>query len=129
MDKKISNIVFTKNRSLQLEGYLEGLYRNFPEELIQTYILYKQELFDNEYQQLFQRYSNCIVVRENDFSTDFFKILNQLNTKYMLFGIDDVVYFDSVNFDVIDETFNKFSRDIFGFSLRFGEQNIMDSNQ
>ena len=100
MDKKISNIVFTKNRPLQFEGYLEGLYRNFPEELIQTYILYKQELFDNEYQQLFQRYSNCIVVRENDFSTDFFKILNQLNTKYMLFGIDDVVYFDSVDIEL-----------------------------
>ena len=53
MDKQISNIIFIKNRPLQLEGYLANLYRHFPTELIQTYILYKPQLFDQQYQQLF----------------------------------------------------------------------------
>ncbi|MFH1671867.1 MAG: hypothetical protein ABIF87_00330 [Pseudomonadota bacterium] len=120
----ISNIIFTKNRPLQLDGYLESLYRHFPAELIQTYVLYKEELFSEQYQQLFSKYPDCIVVKENDFHSDLLKIISQVDTKYILFGIDDVVYFDSVDFKVIDETFDKFSKDIFGFSLRFSEEII-----
>lgn len=129
MGKKISNIVFTKNRPLQLEGYLESLYKHLSCELIQTYILYKPELFDTEYQQVFEKYSDCIVIREMNFSADFFSILNRINTKYILFGVDDIVYFDSVNFDVIEETFQKHAADIFGFSLRLSSQNIGKNNE
>jgi len=107
---------------------LESLYRYLPSELIQTYALYKPELFDDQYRQLFEKYSDCIVIREKDFSSDFLRILNDINTRYILFGVDDVVYFDSVDLDVIDETFEKFSVDIFGFSLRFNKQIINKSN-
>jgi hypothetical protein len=124
MEKLISNIVFTKNRPLQLEGYLRSLYRHNQHELIQTYILYKPELFDEEYQQLFRKNTNCIVIKESDFHNDFLKIIDQIDTKFILFGIDDVVYFDSISFEVIDKTFNLFSKDIFGFSLRFGKDYI-----
>ena len=126
--KIISNIVFTKNRPLQLDGYLESLYRYFPAELIQTYVLYKQELFEEQYRQFFSKYPDCLVVKENDFQGDLLKIINQVDTKYILFGIDDVVYFDSVDFKVIDETFDKCSEDILGFSLRFSKESINKSN-
>jgi hypothetical protein len=128
MKKMVSNIVFTKNRPLQLDAYLESLYRYFPSQLIQTYIIYKMELFDEQYQQLFRKYTDCIVIKESDFHADFLNLLGQISTKYILFGIDDVVYFDSVDFDVIDAIFDKFSDDIFGFSLRSSEQNIRDSD-
>jgi len=128
MKKLISNIVFTKNRPLQLDAYLESLYRYFPSELIQTYIIYKVELFDEQYMQLFRKYLACTVVRENDFHSDFLKILSQVNTKYILFGIDDVVFFDSVEFDVINQTFREHSEDIFGFTLRFSPESLKDSN-
>ncbi len=124
MAKAISNIVFTKNRPLQLDGYLESLYKHSPAELIQTYVLYKPELFKEEYKQLFSKYSNCIVIDEDDFHNDFLKIIDKVDTKFILFGIDDVVYFDSVSFEVIEQTFNLFSEDIFGFSLRFGKDFI-----
>ena len=123
MSKQITNIVFTKNRPLQLEGYLESLYRHFPQELFQTYIIYKPELFGEQYQQLFQKLPNCKVIEERDFSSDFLSVLSEVNTEYMLFGVDDVVYFDSVDFDLIDETFKRFPKDIFGFSLRHSPQN------
>ena len=135
MEKMISNIVFTKNRPLQLDAYLESLYRYFPSELIKTYILYKAELFDEEYDQLFREYSDCVVIKESDFHSDFFGILSRIDTKYILFGIDDVVFFDSVDFEIIDETFREHSKDIFGFTLRFdpdaeylknGNDTIMD---
>lgn len=128
MEKLITNIVFTKNRPLQLDAYLGSLYRYFPVEKIQTYIIYKPELFSEEYESLFGKYSNCRIVRENDFHTDCLNIINQADTKYILFGIDDVVFFDSSDFDLIDETFKQFSKDIFGFSLRFSEQNIKKSD-
>lgn len=124
MEKMISNIVFTKNRPLQLHAYIESLYRYFSPELIQTYIIYKAELFGEEYDQLFRRFSGCIVVREQDFHSDFLRVLDMVKTKYILFGIDDVVYFDSVDFDVIDETFAGNEQDIFGFTLRFSPESL-----
>jgi hypothetical protein len=127
MSKMISNIVFTKNRPLQLHAYLESLYRHFPAELIQTYVIYKAELFGEEYDRLFRRFSDCIVIREQDFHSDFLQVLDMVETKYILFGIDDVVYFDSVDFDVIDKTFSKHEQDIFGFTLRFGTGMLKDS--
>lgn len=123
----ISNIVFTKNRPLQLEAYLESLYRYFPSELIQTYIIYKVKLFSEEYEQLFNRFRNCVVIRERDFHTDFMRVLVQIQTKYILFGIDDVVFFDTVNFEVIDRTFAEQSENIFGFTLRFSPESLQDS--
>lgn len=124
MKKMISNIVFTKNRPLQLHAYLESFYRYFPSGLIQTYIIYKEELFGGQYETLFRQFADCIVIKEEDFHSDFLKLLDRINTKFILFGVDDVVYFDSVDFEVIDGTFNKFPNDIFGFSFRFGKQNV-----
>jgi len=120
----ITNIVFTKNRPLQLDGYLQSLHKHLPAQLLQTCILYKPELFDQEYQHLFKDYPGCTVINENDFFSDFLTLLNEVTTKYILFGIDDVVYFDSVDFEVVDEMFAQFSENIFGFSLRFGGNTI-----
>lgn len=116
----ISNIVFSKNRPLQLDAYLESLYKYFPPEFIRTYIIYKVELFDNEYELLFRKYPDCVIVKESDFHSDFLKVISEVDTEYILFGIDDVVYFDSVDFEVVDKTFSEHSGDILGFSLRFG---------
>jgi hypothetical protein len=127
--KMISNIVFTKNRPLQMEAYLESLYRYFPAEIIQTYVIYKVELFDEQYELLFKKFPDYIVIKESDFHSDFMNMLSQINTKYILFGVDDVIYFESVDFNVIDETFNEFSGDIFGFSLRFGAESIKSNNE
>ncbi len=120
--KLITNIVFTKNRPLQLEGYLRSLYTHFPEEIFKTFILYKKELFSKEYKQLFSEFPGCVVIEESDFSKDFFNIVKHIDTEYMMFGVDDVVYFDGVDFEIIDRTFKEHSVNIFGFSLRFDKE-------
>jgi len=125
--KAISNIVFTKNRPLQLDAYLESLSRYFPSDLIQTYVIYKEELFVEEYERLFEKFGECIVVREGDFHRDFMQVLNRVQTRYILFGVDDVVFFDSVDFDVIDRTFVEQGNNIFGFTLRFSPESLKDS--
>lgn len=124
MSKIISNIIFTKNRPLQLEGYLESLYRHMPRELIRTYIIYKEELFDEQYLEVFKRFDTCVVIREKDFHDDFVNLIERVDTKYILFGTDDVVYYDSVGFDIIDRTFKRFGDDIFGFTLRLCPENL-----
>lgn len=101
---------------------MESLYRFFPESIIQTYIIYKPELFSDEYKLLFGKYHNCVVIEENDFHSDCMKVISEADTKYILFGIDDVVYFDKVDFDVIDRTFDEHADDILGFSLRFSPE-------
>ena len=123
----ISNIIFTKNRPLQLEAYLESLYKHFPAELIQTYIIYKEELFSEQYNQLFNKFNKCIVINESDFYTDFMGVLNKVDTKYILFGIDDVVIYDSVDMDLINKTFDEHGDNIFGFTLRFSPESLKDS--
>jgi len=128
MKEMISNIVFTKNRPLQLEAYLESLYKFFPSELIQTYIIYKVELFNRQYDLLFKKYKNCVVMEEIDFHSDFMQVLDQIRSKYILFGIDDVVFFEQVSFDVIDRTFAEHSKNIFGFTLRFSPASLKDSD-
>jgi hypothetical protein len=105
-----------------LEAYLQSLRRYFPSGLIQTHILHKAELFEEEYQQIFRSYASCVVTEENDFFSDFLSLLQRIDTKYILLGVDDVVYFDCVDIDVVDECFTKFADDIFGFTLRFSTE-------
>ncbi len=128
MGKLITNIVFTKNRPLQLDAYLESLYQHLPRELIRTHILYRPDLFDEQYDGLFRQFGDCIVTRERNFHDDFLGILEKIETKYVLFGTDDEVYFDSVDFALIDKVFGLFGKDIFGFSLRLAPVNLAREN-
>jgi hypothetical protein len=128
MEKLIRNIVFTKNRPLQLEAYLESLFRFFPRQFFETFIIYKEELFDKEYESLFQMYKDCRVIREKDFHTDCLNVINNCRSKYILFGIDDVVFFDSVDVKIIDETFESQGNALLGFSFRFSPESLKNSN-
>jgi hypothetical protein len=118
LSKWISNIVFTKNRPLQLHGYLESLRRFLPAEAIQTYILCKSEFFDVEYETCFRSFPDCRVIRETNFHLDFLRLFEGIKTEYILFGIDDLAYFDSVSLDTVRNTFVRLGEQLFGFSLR-----------
>ncbi|MGH2272633.1 hypothetical protein ACQ9LF_12615 [Anaerohalosphaeraceae bacterium U12dextr] len=122
--KRISNIVFTKNRPLQLHGYLESLQRFGSPQAIQTYIIYKPDLFDAEYELCFRSFPDCVVVREASFHLDFLRLIEQIQTEYILFGIDDFAYFDNIGFDFIDSAFAKIGQELFGFSLRLDSQQM-----
>lgn len=124
MDKLVSIIVFTKNRPLQLHGYLESLHRYFPSEAIQVYILYKPELFSEEYEQCFRSFPACQVIRETNFHLDFMRLFERIKTPYILFGIDDLVYFDGIGLETIQKTFDKLGDLLFGFSLRLDQQQM-----
>lgn len=125
-NKLVTNIVFTRNRPLQLEAYLESLYRFFPRDLIATFVIYKVEQFTEQYEAVFSRFSDCIVIREGDFHGDVLGVIRRAETKYILFGIDDVAFHDCVDLGLIDRTFDQCRGDIFGFTLRFDPQSAAD---
>jgi len=122
--KLICNIVFTKNRPLQLDGYLRSLYKYLPADRIQTHVVYKADRFGAEYDRVFRKFPDCRVTREADFHTDIMAILNQTECRYVLFGVDDTVFFDSIRFEVVEETFASREKDIFGFTLRFSRDSL-----
>lgn len=121
---RIANIVFTKNRPLQLHGYLESLRRFLPARMIQTYILYKPQLFDSEYQTCFSLFPDCHVIRETNFYRNFLDLFESLNTEYILFGIDDLAWFNNVESETIEKTFSRLGNQLFGFSLRLDSQQM-----
>lgn len=127
MSKMISNIVFTKNRPLQLDGYLESLRRHLPAEKVQTYIIYKVDMFDEQYREVFERFADCAVVREKDFRDDFMRLFERIETEYILFGTDDVVYYDSVDLALVEDVFRQYQGDIFGFTFKFGPDCLKDT--
>ncbi len=109
---------------MQLHGYLEGLRRCFSPELLRTVILYKPELFDAEYEYCFSQFPGCEIIRETDFHSDLLAAIHNTCTDYLLFGIDDVVYFDSVGLEVIEKAFEMLGSDLLGFSLRLDKRQM-----
>ncbi|MBN1817506.1 MAG: hypothetical protein JW828_09095 [Sedimentisphaerales bacterium] len=128
MPKPLTNIVFTRNRPLQLAAYLESFLNNMGSAVHQVDIIYKEDLFTHEYAQVFALFPSCRIVREQDFHRDFMQIFEQIESDYVVFATDDVVYFDAVDFDVIEAAFAE-CRDIFGFTLKFGPEYFADGKE
>ncbi|MBN1125601.1 MAG: hypothetical protein JXA82_11380 [Sedimentisphaerales bacterium] len=128
MSKPLTNIIFTRNRPLQLAAYLESFLQSMGPAVHQVYIIYKEDLFDEEYTKVFSMFPQCRIVREQEFHQDFMCVFEQVETQYVIFATDDVVYFDSVDFSVINATFEQ-RRDIFGFTLKFGPDYFSDGKE
>lgn len=121
----ITNIVFSRNRPLQLAGYLESLQRHFPMQSMNVVIMYRPDRFEDEYQAVFRDYPQCGVIAETDFRTDLLNFLQQTTTEYTLFGVDDVVFFDSVDLTLVDSVFKREPNSMFGFSLRLSPESVV----
>ncbi len=128
MTKPLTNIVFTRNRPLQLAGYLESFLRHMGSAVETIFILYKKDLFAAEYERVFQEFPQCRIVEESDFHRDFMTIFGQVNTEYMVFATDDVVYFDSVDFALIQRAFAD-RKDLFAFTLKLGTEHYSDGKE
>jgi len=128
MKKPLTHIVFTRNRPLQLAGFLESFLRHLGSVAETIHILYKKDLFASDYEQVFREYSRCRVVVESDFHRDFMSIFGQVGTEYLAFSTDDVVYFDEVDFSLIHQTFTD-HKDLLAFTLKFGPEYFSDGKE
>ena len=116
----ISLIVFSKDRPLQLEAFIESCNINF-KNYSEMYVIYNYstEKYKIAYQEIFSNYNTINPVDENvfnNFKTTLINVLNKINTSKFIFFVDDIIFTDYINVnDLLNIDLKKFI-----FSLRLG---------
>jgi hypothetical protein len=116
----IECVIFSKDRPIQLNALLESFYKNCTDD-IRFIVLFKysDEKFRTAYNELSQIYfeKKIILVEENNFRVDLLNILSNINSKYLFFLVDDIIFKSQF-------TFNNYlslnNRDKYILSLRLG---------
>jgi hypothetical protein len=113
----ISIICFSKDRPLQLEGYIQSVlfYSGLPPQALS--ILYADSP-TTSYSALVQKYPLVNWVRETQFHADLSRLVAAAHD-YVLLGCDDVFFTDHFDPSIPLKMLAKDS-DLFGFSLRLG---------
>ena len=114
----VSIIVFSRGRSLQLHAYLESLLKFSDVKQNMIHVLYSQ-MEHICYEKLMKYYPKVHWKKENDFSQDLKKMIEDAET-YVMFGCDDVVFRNYFSLQKAI-TFLELYPDLFGFSMRLGE--------
>lgn len=117
-DADISVIVFSKDRPLQLQAYLESLfyYSSIKEDAI--YVLY-QPTQSISYQELIRKNPNIHWVEETNFTADLTTILNEAKD-FIFWGCDDVFFKSFFDLNICIKALSQDPK-ILGFGLRLGE--------
>ena len=120
----LSVICFSKDRPLQLEGYIQSFffYSNLPPNALS--ILYTDSP-ETSYNALVLKYPLINWVRETEFHSDLTRLVKAAN-KHILFGCDDVFFNDHFDVNISVACLVK-DPDLFGFSLRLGLNVHLDS--
>lgn len=113
----VSVIVFSKDRPLQLEGYLSSLmfYSGIKEENIHVLYTSKPSI---SYESLVEKYKRVKWINESSYSVDLNRLI-RTSENYIMFGCDDVFFIEMMN---INHAFEALEQDssIFSFHLRLG---------
>jgi hypothetical protein len=116
--KKLSVIVFSKDRPLQLQAYLESLIYFSKQTDLDITVLYKPNP-EISYTALTNQFADIKWIEESSFYGDLMTHINKAS-EFLMFGCDDVIFKDFFTFfDALNVLAN--NTDIFGFSLRLGE--------
>lgn len=111
-------IIFSKNRSMQLNLLLESMEKNCNDDL-NINVLYSctNKRHENSYIKLSEKYKNVIFWKENNFEEDLSKLV--FDKKYVLFLCDDCIFTNKFDLNEIVQLLDQNSRTI-GFSFRLG---------
>ncbi len=118
MEKKISVILFSKGRPMQIHAYLESILMFSDIRQNNIFVLYR-EMEGIRYQKVINRFSYVRWIKEKCFEEDLKKIVKNSN-EYIMFGCDDVVFTRNLFLDKVIDYLKSFP-EMFGFSLRLGE--------
>lgn len=114
----LSIIVFSKGRSLQLNAYLESLLKFSDVKQNMIHVLYS-EMENISYAKVMKSYPKVEWIRESSFEDNLREVIKRAET-YIMFGCDDVVFKNYFSMNKAIE-YLEFNLDIFGFSMRLGE--------
>jgi glycosyltransferase family protein len=114
---RLSVIVFSKNRPMQLHAYLESLllFSDATQEVI-TVIYNSDEAINYDKVKAYYRHINWR--KEEHFNSDLLNVLS-ISSEHILFGCDDVVFTRGFSLSRISRILDE-NENIFGFSLRLG---------
>jgi hypothetical protein len=118
---KIVSIIFSKNRSLQLDLLLRSLNSCCSDlALADIKVIYKtsDERHAKSYETVQSEWKNIQYIEETNFKNDLVNALTGYD--HVLFLVDDTIFCNKFNLDEITKLLDKCSN-ILGFSLRLGE--------
>lgn len=115
----INFIAFSKNRPLQLDGYLRSFQHAFEgqSELDLSVIYAHDSEYQHAYREVMGQYPWANFVRETDFYKNLISLFN--DSEFTCFGCDDVVFTRRVDFIRVVERMR--DTQAFAFSLRLGK--------
>jgi hypothetical protein len=115
---QLSIIVFSKDRPLQMQGYLESLLYFSEIDPQNITVLYK-DCEEINYTKLINDFEKVNWIKESSFFQNLTTTIN-LSSKYIMFGCDDVIFKGVIDFDYALNVLNS-NENVFGFSLRLGK--------
>ena len=114
----LSVIVFSKDRPLQLQGYLESLIYFSNIDPTDISVLYKDSEFIS-YSKLVESFQSISWLKETNFYQDTLNLIHS-SKDFIMFGVDDVVFKEHIDLPVAIDILN-LKPELFGFSIRLGE--------
>lgn len=112
------SIIFTKNRSLQLEGYLNSYFYYTDAKPEDTYLVTPNKNTIDSKNNIIR---DCIIRYENDFRETLRTIVDEAyDDESILLGVDDFVWFKPFNLEIAKEELHKNRTNTVGFTLRLG---------
>jgi hypothetical protein len=117
---KLTTIICSKNRPLQLYALLESLQEKTNICFEDTYVLYK---YDNKFiealSEVNHEFSNVHFINEYNFKENISEIISKNVKSYVMFLMDDDIIKEEINFKEITKYMDE--NPIFTFSLRMGK--------
>lgn len=116
---QLSCLCFSKDRPLQLEGYIQSLAARASGPVALTVLHHASEKkYQDAYEMLAGQYPEVRFLQEQNFRRQVTRWVKDAATPLVMFGCDDVVFKEDFDLAVVAEAFGD-SR-LFGFSLRLG---------
>lgn len=116
----ISVIVFSKNRPFQLQQYLISLFK-FVDQEAQVFVIFKADTaYSVQYEQLINEFSNVSFISQttDDLLPIIEDALQHIGNQFMMFGVDDVLFYRSIPTSDIIQYLELYADTIVGCSLR-----------
>lgn len=125
-EDKVDCLIFSFDRPMQLYALLESM-NNYMSNLGAIVILYRvsDESFEQAYQEVKQVFPEVVFKKQDKerphetFKNDVLTIINGMPHDYLMFGVDDIIVKDYVNFSVCIEKMK--TTHAYGFFLRLGK--------
>jgi hypothetical protein len=126
-ESQVHLIVFSKDRPLQLHGYLTSLFAHWRGRVRVDCLIRKESPYARAYEAVWEQTNDStrFTYQDADFAAILTALLKDDDAPYVCFGCDDVVFTGPVLVEEVDAAFREHP-DLLGYSLRLGKNVELD---